>query len=153
MCGSLSIGLLSSWFWFVSCPTSSLVWCCLRLQSRWWSFAELHVAFLGQLSLQREDYEQRARQGRPALATLSQGSLIDYYTSGTVLRLSCMMQWTGFSLKGCIPIAIRARFNYEGVRDAYDSSTIQHPTRSLRGVMWIRAIMNMSILLRCCTVL
>ena len=24
--------------------------------------------------------------------------------------------------------AIRARFDYEGVRDAYDSSTIQHPT-------------------------
>ena len=31
---------------------------------------------------------------------------------------------------GCIPIAIRARFDYEGERDAYDSSTIQHPTRS-----------------------
>ena len=52
--------------------------------------------------------------------------------------------------------AIRARFDYE----AYEMPTIrvrynilQHPTRSLRGVMRFRAIMNMSILLRCCTVL
>ena len=36
---------------------------------------------------------------------------------------------------------------------SYDSSTIQHPMRSLRGVMHFRAIMNMPILLRCCTML
>jgi len=61
---------------------------------------------------------------------------------------------------GPITIAIRVRIECDsstirlrGVRDAYDSSTIQHPTRSLQGVMRFRAIMNMSILLRCCTVL
>ena len=31
---------------------------------------------------------------------------------------------------GPITIAIRARFGYNTLRDAYDSSAIQHPTRS-----------------------
>ena len=47
---------------------------------------------------------------------------------------------------GPITIAIRARFEY-------DSTTIRVRYNILRGVMCIRAIMNMSILSRCCRML
>ena len=48
---------------------------------------------------------------------------------------------------------IRARFGYNTLRDAYDSSAIRARCNILRGVMCFRAIMNMSILLRCCRML
>ena len=47
---------------------------------------------------------------------------------------------------GPITIAIRARFEY-------DSSAIRARYNILRGVMCFRAIMNMSILSRCCRML
>ena len=60
----------------------------------------------------------------------------------------------------CDSSTIRVRFEHDSTTRAYEVPTIrvrynilQHPTRSLRGVMRIRAIMNMSILLHCCTVL
>jgi len=48
---------------------------------------------------------------------------------------------------------IRARFGYNTLRDAYDSATIRARYNILRGVMCFRAIMNMSILSRCCRML
>jgi len=48
---------------------------------------------------------------------------------------------------------IRARFGYEMLRDAYDSSAILARYNIVRGVMCFRAIMNMSVLLRCCRML
>ena len=48
---------------------------------------------------------------------------------------------------------IRARFGYNTLRDAYDSSTNRARYNILRGVMCFRAIMNMSILSRFCRML
>ena len=69
-----------------------------------------------------------------------------------------------YSHYGPITIAIRARFEYDSttirlrfgyntLRDAYDSTTIRGRYNILRGVMCFRAIMNMSILSRCCRML
>jgi len=65
---------------------------------------------------------------------------------------------------GPITIAIRARFEYDSssirlqhatrcVRFEYDSSAIRARYNIVRGVMCFRAIMNMSILSRCCRML
>ena len=54
---------------------------------------------------------------------------------------------------GPITIAIRARFGYNTLRDAYDSSAIRARYNIVRGVTCFRAIMNMSTLSRCCRVL
>ena len=64
-------------------------------------------------------------------------------------------RWNALSqlLHGPITIAIRARFGYNTLRDAYDSSAIRARYNIVRGVMCFRAIMNMSILSRCCRVL
>jgi len=51
-----------------------------------------------------------------------------------------------FYFNGPITIAIRARFEY-------DSTTIRARYNILRGVMCFRAIINMSILSRCCRML
>ena len=48
---------------------------------------------------------------------------------------------------------LQSRFGYNTLRDAYDSSAIRARYNILRGVMCFRAIMNMSILLRCCRML
>ena len=52
---------------------------------------------------------------------------------------------------------LQLRFEHDSstirLRDAYDSSAIRARYNILRGVMCFRAIMNMSILLRCCRML
>jgi len=58
----------------------------------------------------------------------------------------CPLRWKNTITCGPITIAIRARFEY-------DSSAIRARYNIVRGVMCFRAIMNMSILSRCCRML
>ena len=64
----------------------------------------------------------------------------------------------GKRLKGLLQLRFeheRLEYNSSTIRlrDAYDSSAIRARYNILRGVMCFRAIMNMSILLRCCRML
>jgi len=55
---------------------------------------------------------------------------ITYRTFGAYFSQPLIDFVTLRGYSNCDSSTIRARFDYEGVRDAYDSSTIQHPTTS-----------------------
>jgi len=67
-----------------------------------------------------------------------------------ILKNSLCALWAYYN---CDTSTIRVRFDYDSATTRYEMRTIRVRYNILRGVMCFRAIMNMSILSRCCRML